>query len=173
MPPIRHTRCYNWRRKPSRAGINHCHEMWNIRTSAKVTCPTGSRWWECNITAAWGQMAQLAGTKNWGKQWPFLVCSQGIGGDNSLKRAWKKQGDNWIAIKNKEYHKGVPTITVVIDGGRSHRQSYNGSRTKTKHRIYVGAPTEQLWYAERYKQTTASRVPAIANKNEHQNSKQG
>ena len=39
------------------------HMVLKLETSAKVTCPRGSRRWECNIAAVWGQMATGGGHK--------------------------------------------------------------------------------------------------------------
>ena len=59
----------------------------------------------------------------------------------------KREGKQ-IAEQNKNYHEGVPVITVVVDGDwskRSHKHSYNANsgvgvlfRVATKMLLYIG-----------------------------------
>ena len=51
-----------------------------------------------------------------------------------------------IAKQIKNYHEGVPVITVVVDGGwskRSHKRSYN---TNSGVGVIFGAATKELLY---------------------------
>ena len=52
-----------------------------------------------------------------------------------------------IAEQNKNYHKGVPAITVVVDGGwskRSHKHSYNANSSVD---VIFGAATKSYYIA--------------------------
>ena len=43
---------------------NSCNNVMELETSAKGSCPTGTKRWECNIAAVWGQMTTGGGTAN-------------------------------------------------------------------------------------------------------------
>ena len=130
-----------------------------LETSAKVTCPRGSRRWECNIAAVWGQMATGGGHKKLERnnvllgmptmsRTSFIKTERDIGDwwRQQLEESMKEEGreERRLAIENNEYHEGVLAITVVIDGGwskRSHRHSYNA---KSGVGVIIGLRTNKL-----------------------------
>ena len=140
---------------------NCCNTVLKLETSAKVTCPTGSRRWECNIAAVWGQMATGGGHKKLRETMAFLgvptmslttfiATERDIGDwwrqqlEKSMKEA--RREERRLAIENNEHHEGVPAITVVIDGGwskRSHCHSYNA---KSGVGVIIGLRTNKLLY---------------------------
>ena len=61
-----------------------------------------------------------------------------------MKKAGAKE--KAFAISNNQYHRGVPAITVMVDGGwckRSHKHSYNA---KSGVGIIIGKETGKILY---------------------------
>ena len=51
-----------------------------------------------------------------------------------------------LAVERKDYHNGVPAVTVVADGGwskRSHKHSYNA---KSGVAVIIGKVTKRLFF---------------------------
>jgi len=76
--------------------------------------------------------------------------------DNSMKEAGKEE--RRLAIERNNYHEGVPSITVVIDGGwskQSHRHSCNA---KSGVGVIIGLQMHKLLYiGVRNKECTACK----------------
>ena len=150
---------------------NGCKTVLHMETSTKVRGPTGNKRWECNIAAVWGQMATGGGHKKLKEtmatlgvpimsQRSFITTERDIGEwwrrqlENSMTEAGKEE--HRLAIERNDYHEGVPSITVVVDGGwskRSHRHSYNA---KSGVGVIIGLQTRKLLYiGVRNKECTA------------------
>ncbi len=119
-----------------------CNKQWQLGTSAKVKGPTGNKRWEVNLSAVWGQMATGGGAQPMNQ----FLSTIGIPGlppstftmiEEQIGLWWKvileedmiKAGQEEKAIAEREgrYFQGVPSVTVIADGGwskRSHKHSY-------------------------------------------------
>ena len=150
---------------------NGCNSVMKLETSAKVSCPTGTKRWECNIAAVWGQMTTGGGHSKLKEtlatlgiptmsQRSFITTEREIGAwwqqqlEESMKEAGKEECK--LAIERNEYHEGVPATTVIVDGGwckRSHRHTYNA---KSGVGVVIGFHTHKILYiGVRNKECTA------------------
>ena len=121
--------------------------------------PRRQKRWECNLAAVWGQMATGGGHASLTNSMSVLgvpVMSKGsftpteadIGEwwSKKLKESMIEAGkqEKILAEENGDYHQGVPSITVIVDGGwskRSHKHSYNA---KSGVGIIIGHRTGKL-----------------------------
>ena len=132
-----------------------------LETSNKVKGPNEYTRWECNLAAVWGQMATGGGHTPLKETMSVLgvpvmtkSCFQQTERDigewwtKRLKQAMLEAGqeEKRLAQERNDYHQGVPSITVVVDGGwstRSHKHSYNA---KSGVGIIIGHATGKLLY---------------------------
>ena len=121
-------------------------------------CGSGMRW-ECNLAAVWGQMATGGGHSSLNESLSVLgVPTMGkkafMATEKILGRRWREtleqsmkeaaEEEKRIAIEKGSFHEGVPSISVVVDGGwckHTHRHSYNA---KSGVAIIIGLKTGKL-----------------------------
>ena len=109
-----------------------CNHTISFATSKKVKGPRRQKRWECNLAAVWGQMATGGGHASLTNSMSVLgvpVMSKGsftpteadIGEwwSKKLKESMIEAGkqEKILAEENGDYHQGVPSITVIVDGG--------------------------------------------------------
>lgn len=143
--------------------FNGCGQELTFATSTKNSGLTGKLYWTNNLAAVWGQMTvgggfnslqesmSVLGVPVMTKQ-SFIDTERVIGKwwwtalEESMLAAGKEEKQ--LAIKNGQYHQGIPAITVIIDGGwckRTHKHSYNALSgvgvifgKETKKLLYIG-----------------------------------
>ena len=136
-----------------------CGETLDLESSQKVVGPKGIKRWECNLAAVWGQMATGGGHSKLNEtmsvlgvptmtQRSFVKTEIEIGDwwKQELERSMKAAGEEErrLAIEDKCFYEGVPSITVILDGGwskHSHKHSYNA---KSGVGVIIGLRTQKL-----------------------------
>ena len=126
--------------------------------STKVVAIYLSRW-ECNLAAVWGQMSPGGGHSKLEETLsvigvPVMTKKSFIGTERDIGVTWRcalkqsmmeaGQREREIAIQKGNFHEGVPTITVIVDGGwskRAHKHSYNA---KSGVAIIIGEETGNI-----------------------------
>ena len=115
-----------------RAQCMGCHRYFDFNTSNQVHTPNSCSRFEVNIRAVWGQMATGGGCARLNEvsatlgmpgmtNDTFSSLEHQIGQwwhdalDKEMRLAGAKEKE--LAIERGEYHQGVPSITVVCDGG--------------------------------------------------------
>ena len=127
-----------------------CDEKLAIESSDKIVGSKGMNTrYSVNVGAVWGQMATGGGQRNLnefmasinapgmskptfnhietqiGKKWGEILS------DEIIKAGEEEKN---LAVERKDFFQGVPSITVVIDGGwskRSHKHSYRQGNEQT------------------------------------------
>ena len=125
----------------------------------KVSGTEGNPIWECNLAAVWGQMVTGGGHSQLQESLsvigvPLMTKKNFIHTERIIGEWWKVElrdsmieagkEEKKLAIDRGDYHQGVPSITVIADGGwckRSHKHSYNA---KSGVAIIIGKATEKL-----------------------------
>ena len=138
-----------------------CENTIHVASSDKIVGSKGfNERYSVNVGAVWGQMATGGGQSNLneflasinvpglskptftkietqiGNKWDELLCSEIIKAGEEEKR---------LAIRRKDYFQGVPSITVVVNGGwskRSHKHSFNAKSGVA----LIGRNTNKLLY---------------------------
>ena len=136
-----------------------CKHTVKLQTSKKVNGPYSR--WECNLAAVWGKMATGGGHSQLEETMsvvgvPVMTGVSFIQTERDIGELWKRklqesmaeagQKEKQLAEMRKEYHEGVPAITVIVDGGwskRSHKHSYIA---KSGVAIIIGAETRKILY---------------------------
>jgi hypothetical protein len=138
-----------------------CDHTITFPTSQKVKGPRGYVRWECNLAAVWGQMAIGGGHSQLEEMMsvmgvPVMRRTTFINTERDIGEQWKQRlqesmleagkEEKRLAEERREFHDGVPAITVIVDGGwskRSHKHSYNA---KSGVAIIIGKATGKLLY---------------------------
>jgi len=120
-----------------------CSFMIPLSTSRKVVGPKGKLWWEANLAAVWGQMSSGVGYAKLHETMstlgvPVMSPKNFIRTEQAIGEYWQEQlqdvmaeagrEEKRLAEERRDYHQGVPAITVIVDAGwskRSHCHSYN------------------------------------------------
>ena len=123
--------------------FNGCGQELTFATSTKISGLTGKLYWTNNLAAVWGQMTVGVGFNSLQESMSimgvpvmtkrsFIETERVIGKwwwialEESMLAAGKKEKQ--LAIKNNQYHQGIPAISVIVDGGwckRTHKHSHN------------------------------------------------
>ena len=123
--------------------FNGCRQELTFATSTKISGLTGKLYWTNNLAAVWGQMTVGGGFNSLQESMSimgvpvmtkrsFIETERVIGKwwwialEESMLAAGKKEKQ--LAIKNNQYHQGIPAISVIVDRGwckRTHKHSYN------------------------------------------------
>ena len=139
-----------------------CDEKLAIESSDKIVGSKGMNTrYSVNVGAVWGQMATGGGQRNLNE---FMASINAPGMSKPTFNHIETQiGQKWgeilsdeiikageeeknLAVERKDFFQGVPSITVVIDGGwskRSHKHSYNA---KSGVALIIGKETNKLLY---------------------------
>lgn len=143
------------------ARCNGCGTTIQFSTSSKVTTPSGGRYWECNLSAVWGQMATGGGFTPLQEQMsvlgvPVMTKRAFIHTERAIGEWWWEvlgesmkaagQEERQLAIQKGSYHQDVPAIAVIVDGGwskRTHKHSYNA---KSGVAVIIGKATGKLLF---------------------------
>ena len=133
-----------------------CDMKISFQTSPVVQ---GSKKWQINLAAVWGQMATGGGYSTLQESMAVIgvpvmtkksfIATERMVADKwweSLEISMKDAGaeEKQLAISRNSFHEGVPAITVIVDGGwskRSHKHSYNA---KSGVGIIVGKETGKI-----------------------------
>ena len=101
----------------------------------------GGQWWECNLAAVWGQMSTSGGNSPLYEMMsvlgmPVMTKKSFVATEKALGRSWRESLEESMketageekrnTIERGSFHKGVPAIAVMVDGGwskRSHKHS--------------------------------------------------
>ena len=101
----------------------------------------GGQWWECNLAAVWGQMSTGGGNAPLYETMsvlgmPVMTKKSFVATEKALGRSWRESLEESMkeaageekrnTIERGSFHKGVPAIAVIVDGGwskRSHKHS--------------------------------------------------
>lgn len=139
-----------------------CEEKFTIQSSDLIAGSGGlKKRYSVNVGAVWGQMATGGGQRNLNE----LLASINVPGiskptfthiETQIGTKWEQiltqeivkagEEEKRLAIERKDFHHGVPSITVVVDGGwskRSHKHSYNA---KSGVALIIGRETKKLLY---------------------------
>lgn len=136
--------------------INYTEKI-NFTTSSKVSCQKGVSWWEHNLAAVCSQMSIGGGfaplresmsavgipvmTKMFVDTERFLSSCWWNFLEDSMVFAGKEE--KVLAISRNDFHKDIPSTTVVVDGGwtkRSHKHTYNslsGVAIKLENKFFI------------------------------------
>ena len=115
------------------ASCTKCHKLFHIRTSPRVQTEKGKKW-SVNIGAVLGEMTTGGGLSQLNTMLAmmdvpgmhrkmFTEMEEFIGSEmmeqlsDSMRQAADEEKEN--AISSGRFHQGVPSITVVVDGGWS------------------------------------------------------
>lgn len=86
--------------------------------------------WECNLGAVWGQMSTGGGHSQLEETMslvgvPVMTKMSFISTERDVGEWWKQElqesmaeagrEEKWLAVERKQYHEGVPAITVIVD----------------------------------------------------------
>jgi len=130
-----------------------------LSTSRKVVGPKGKLRWEANLAAVWGQMSSGGGYAKLHETMstlgvPVMSPKNFIRTEQAIGEYWQEQlqdvmaeagrEEKRLAEERRDYHQGVPAITVIVDAGwskRSHRHSYNA---KSGVGIIIGQATGKI-----------------------------
>ena len=136
-----------------------CNFTIPLRSSERVLGPNGKSQWKVNLDAVWGQMTTGGGYSRLQETMsifdvPVMAPKNFINAERRIGLWWQQQlqevmaeagrEENRFAEERNDFHEGVPTITVVVDGGWSkcsHRHSYNA---KSGVGIIIGQATGKL-----------------------------
>ena len=143
------------------ASCSKFQQQFRINSSTRVTTPNGSKKWSVNLASVMSQMSTGGGKSRLNK----VLTTMGVPGmgkrmfaetERFLGEAMKQQllqsmakagcEEKEHAISNNHYHQGVPSITVVVDGGwskRTHKHSYNA---KSGVAVIFGLYTKKLLF---------------------------
>ena len=120
-----------------------CGQIAKLESSTKIVGPKGIKRWECNVAAVWAQMASGGGYSKLSETMatmgvPCMSQKSFITTEWQIGEWWRDElresmieascEERKLAIERKDFHKGVPATTVIVDAGwskRSHRHSYN------------------------------------------------
>ena len=142
------------------ASCTKCHKLFHIRTSPRVQTEKGKKL-SVNIGAVLGEMTTGGGLSQLNTTLAmmdvpgmhrkmFTEMEEFIGSEmmeqlsDSMRHAAEEEKEN--AILSERFHQGVPSITVVVDGGwskRSHKHSYNA---KSGVAVIFGQHTRKLLF---------------------------
>ena len=143
-----------------RLACEKCAKQFRLHSSKQVDTADGKRWL-VNIAAVLGQLATGGGTSALSRMLscmgiPDMPKSMFTATERSLEKnmaqllelniAEAGEEERKLAIQRKDYHQGVPAITVIADGGwskRSHRHSYNA---RSGVAVIFGKETKKLLY---------------------------
>ena len=143
--------------------FNGCGQELTFATSNKISGLTGRPHWANNLAAVWGQMTVGGGFNSLQESMsvlgvPVMTKQSFIDTERIIGKWWwtaleesmlaAGKEEKQIAIKNEQYHQGIPAITVIVDGGwckRTHKHSYNALSgvgvifgKETKKLLYIG-----------------------------------
>ena len=96
--------------------------------------------WECNLAAVWGQMSTGGGHNKLEETLsvigvPVMTKKSLIDPERDIGETWRcalkqsvmeagqREREREIAIQKGNFHQGVPTITVIVDGGWSKKNA--------------------------------------------------
>ena len=143
------------------ARCNGCGEEITIPTSSKITCLNGSKRWESNLAAVWGQMSTGGGFSSLRETMsslgvPVMTKKAFIRTEHLLGSVWWEQleqsmrlvgeEEKSLAISRNDFHENFPAITVIVDGGwskRTHRHSYNANSGVA---VIIGMETKKILF---------------------------
>jgi hypothetical protein len=139
-----------------------CSENFTIDSSHMIAGSEGlKKRYSVNVGAVWGQMATGGGQRKLNEvlasinvpgisKPTFTLIETQIGGkwEQVLSQEIKRAGEEEkrLAIERKDFFHGVPSVTVVVDGGwskRSHKHSYNA---KSGVALIIGKETNKILY---------------------------
>ena len=130
-------------------------------TSSRVGSLNGSRRWECNVAAVWGEMVTGGGHVPLSEAMsvlgvPIMTKKSFISIEKEIGKEWRAllqdskreaaEEEKSLARERGSLHEGVPAVTVIVDGGwckRTHKHSYNA---KSGVAIIIGKETGKLLY---------------------------
>ena len=145
----------------------------------KLSFPTspvvqGSKKWQINLAAVWGQMATGGGYSTLQESMAVIgipvmtkksfIATERMVADKwweSLEISMKDAGaeEKQLTISRNSFHEGVPAITVIVDGGwskRSHKHSYNAKSgvgiivgEETGKMLHLGVRNKYCWTCSR------------------------
>ena len=136
-----------------------CGEEIVLESCPKVRGPKGYSRWECNLSAVWGQMVTGGGYSQLEESMsvlgvPVMTKASFISTERDIGEWWRTElvktmkaagkEEKQLAEQRGDYHEGIPSITVIVDGGwskRSHKHSYNA---KSGVGIIIGKETRKL-----------------------------
>ena len=141
---------------------NECGMQFTLESSTRVNNSDymGNRW-AVNVGAVWGQMATGGGSACLNEslatvEVPGISKSAFTSIEEAVGKAWGhllleetlKAGaeEKRLAIERGEFHQGVPSVAVTVDGGwlkRSHKHSYNA---KSGMAVIIGNATKKILF---------------------------
>ena len=140
---------------------NGCGMHFTLESSTRVNSDYIGNRWTVNVGAVWGQMATGGGSaclneslalvevpgisksvftsieEEVGKAWAHLLLEETLKAGAEERR---------LAIERGEFHQGVPSVPVTVDGGwskRSHKHSYNA---KSGMAVIIGNTTKKILF---------------------------
>ena len=137
-----------------------CRKLFKIESCERLVNHGGKRW-AVNVGAVWGQLVTGGGSAHLKELMaymdvPSLSKQTFKSTEELLGKAWNNQlisemeaagrEERMLAVERKDYHNGVPAVTVVVDGGwskRSHKHSYNA---KSGVAVIIGKVTKRLFF---------------------------
>ena len=143
------------------ATCNKCNVHFRMPSSDKVSTSDGKKRWAVNIAAVLSQIATGGGLSRLNSTLAFLgikgfqkrmyTTVESLLGDDmkqQLVAAMIEAGkvEKQHAVDQKSYHRGIPAVSVVVDGGwskRTHKHSYNA---KSGVAVIFGCHTKQLLF---------------------------
>ena len=135
-----------------------CHSLFKINSCEHIT-ERGGRKWAVNLGAVWGQLVTGGGAAHLAEMLAYMdvpsMSKQTFKAtEELLGKAWNElleeemkaagQEERHLALERKDFHEGVPAITVVMDSGwskRSHKHSYSA---KFRVAVIIGKATKRL-----------------------------
>ena len=135
-----------------------CCETFRFWTSNKLEDPNGNKHFEVNLSACWGAMSAGSGASGLSE----MLSTMGIASisktsftcfEKLIGKWWQERLDKDLIEAGKEelrlataegkFHEGIPSISVIVDGGwsqRSHKHAYNALGGVA---IIIGARTSE------------------------------
>ncbi|VDI10392.1 Hypothetical predicted protein [Mytilus galloprovincialis] len=135
-----------------------CQLKVHMETSPKLKTD-GSRHYDINVRAVWGSIVSGNGLAHLNEQLASMdspTMSQNTYQviENEINSWWKEvveremsvaiEEEKKIAIDKNRYHEGIPSVTVICDGGwskRSHKHTYNALGGVA---VIIGAETKKI-----------------------------
>ena len=130
-----------------------CNHTISLETSPTVKGPKQYRRWERNLAAVWGHMVTGGGHSHLEETMSvfkksFINTERDIGDwwKQMLEKSMIEAGEEEkrMAEERGSFHDGIPSVTVIVDGGWSkcsHKHSYNANSGVG---IIVGKETGKL-----------------------------
>ena len=141
------------------ARCSGCRAEIAFPTSSRVASLSGTKRWESNLAAVWGEMVTGGGHAPLAEAMsvlgvPVMTKKSFIAIEKEIGKKWwmsleesmraAAEEEKRLAEESESFHDGVPAITVIVDGGwckRTHKHSYN---TKSGVGVVIGLRTGKL-----------------------------